>query len=39
MKPNQIKKLLLNKIQKISNNPHDYCINPNCDFYAQENCL
>ena len=32
MKPKNVKKLLMSEINKIADNPHDYCINPNTDF-------
>ena len=32
MKPKQIKKLLVDEIQKIADNPQDYCTNPGSDF-------
>lgn len=32
MKPNQIKKLLMNEIKKIADNPQDYCTNSGSDF-------
>lgn len=32
MKPKQIKKLLMDEIKKVADNPNDYCMNPGRDF-------
>ena len=32
MKPKHIKKALLSEIDKVANNPKDYCFHPDTDF-------
>ena len=32
MKPKHIKKVLMSEINKVANNPKDYCFHPDTDF-------